>query len=352
MKIFNFIVAVIFVTMLVSCSSKDKKEDSQTSKPKGNATLTVDGIIAQEETTSNTITTTGNIIANEEVEIKSEVSGRVVKIYFKEGSPVSKGQLLVKLNDDDLVAQMQRLKIEINLQEEKEARQKQLLASTAISKEEYDITKTNLNLLKANVDILKTQIDKTKIIAPFSGIVGLKSISEGAIISPTTVIASIQNINPLKLDFSIPEKYNSLIKTGSSVSFNVTGQDSPLKATVFAKEPKIDPVTRTSMVRASFPNPSGNVFPGSFADINIQIGESAKAIMVPTIAYIPDISGAKLFVSKGGKAVSVPVTAGIRTEKEIQILTGVNVGDTVLTSGILQLRPNTPVQVNIQNKVI
>jgi len=352
MKIFNLFIVVVYITMFVACGSKDKKEAPQSTSPKGNSSLTVDGIIAQEETTSNSITTTGNIIANEEVEIKSEVSGRVVKIYFKEGSPVSKGQLLVKLNDDDLVAQMQRLKIEINLQEEKEARQKQLLANTAISKEEYDVTKTNLNLLKANVDILKTQIDKTKIIAPFSGIVGLKSISEGAIISPTTVIASIQNINPLKLDFSIPEKYNSLIKTGSLVSFTVTGQTSPLQATVFAKEPKIDPVTRTSMVRASFPNPSGNVFPGSFADINIQVGEKTKAIMVPTIAYIPDISGAKLFVSKGGKAVSVPVTAGIRTEKEIQILTGVNVGDTVLTSGILQLRPNTPVQVKIQNKVI
>lgn len=352
MKTFNFIFVLISITFLISCGSKDKQEKESSGTPKINNKIVVDGIVAQEEITSNTISTTGNIIANEEVEIKSEVAGRVVKIYFKEGSPVSRGQLLVKLNDDDLVAQMQRLNIEIKLQEEKEERQKQLLASTAISKEEYDVTKTNLNLLKANVAILKTQVDKTKIIAPFSGIVGLKSISEGAIISPTTVIASIQNINPLKMDFSIPEKYNNLIKKGSSVSFTVAGQASPLKATVFAKEPKIDPVTRTSMVRASFPNPSGNVFPGSFADINIQVGEKSKAIMVPTIAYIPDIAGAKLFVSKGGKAVSVPVTAGIRTEKEIQILTGINVGDTVLISGILQLRPNTPVDVNIQNKVI
>ena len=136
MKIFNFIFALISITLFVSCGSKEKKADTPSVAPKGNGSITVDGIIAQEETTSNTITTTGNIIANEEVEIKSEVSGRVVKIYFKEGSPVSKGQLLVKLNDDDLVAQMHRLNIEIKLQEEKEARQKQLLASTAISKEE------------------------------------------------------------------------------------------------------------------------------------------------------------------------------------------------------------------------
>jgi len=352
MKIYNFLYVVISITLFLSCSNSDKKESTPSNASKGNNAIIVDGIIASEEVISNTIRTTGNIIASEEVEIKSEVSGRVTKIYFKEGNPVSRGQLLVKLNDDELVAQMQRLNIEIKLQEEKEERQKQLLVTTAISKEEYDVTKTNLNLLKANVDILKTQINKTKIIAPFSGIIGLKSISEGAIISPTTVIASIQNINPLKMDFSIPEKYNSLIRTGSSVSFTVAGQTSPLKATVFAKEPKIDPVTRTSMVRAFFPNPSANVFPGSFADISIQVGDKSKAIMVPTIAYIPDIAGAKLFVSRGGKAVSVPVTAGIRTEKEIQILTGISVGDTVLTSGILQLRPNTPVEVNIQNKVI
>ncbi len=352
MKIYNFIFVVISTTIVLSCSSSDKKANAPSNAPKSNSAIIVDGIIASEQLTSNVISTTGNIIANEEVEIKSEVSGRVTKIHFKEGSPVSKGQLLVKLNDDDLLAQMQRLNIEIKLQEEKEERQKQLLASTAISKEEYDVTKTNLNLLKANIDILKTQINKTRIVAPFSGIVGLKSISEGAIISPASVIATIQNVNPLKMDFSIPEKYNNLIKTGSSVSFTVAGQVTPLKATVFAKEPKIDPVTRTSMVRATFPNPSGNVFPGSFADITIQVGDKTKAIMVPTIAYIPDIAGAKLFVSKGGKAVSIPVTAGVRTEKEIQILTGINVGDTVLTSGILQLRPNTPVEVNIQNKVI
>ncbi|MBC7884893.1 MAG: efflux RND transporter periplasmic adaptor subunit [Saprospiraceae bacterium] len=336
---------------LFSCSSETKKDNSIKNNPNDIKPMVVDAIIAMEELSSNTINAAGTILANEEVEVKSEVPGKITKIYFKEGSSVTKGQLLVMLNDEDLVAQMQKLHVEIKLQEEKEVRQKQLLLTTAISKEEYDITSSNLNLLKANAQILNTQIVKTRIRAPFGGIIGLKNVSEGAIISSASVIASIQNINPLKLDFSVPEKYNNYISTGTKINFFVAGRSEVLTATVFAKEPKIDPSTRTTRVRASFPNPGARIYPGAFADITIQVGEKSKSIMVPTHAYIPDISGAKMFVSKSGQAISVPVVAGIRTEKEIQILSGIHVGDTILTSGILQLKSNMPVEVNILNKL-
>jgi len=334
-----------------SCKSEEKKTDS----PKPNAQneqkpLKVDGIIAHEEITTGTISTTGTIIANEEVEVKSEISGRITGIYFKEGTFVKEGQLLLKLNDDNLQAQVRKLNIEIKMAEEKESRMKQLLASSAISKEEYDIQLTSLNLLKANVDIIKVDISKTRITAPFSGIIGFKYVSPGAIISPNTIIASIQNTQPLKLEFSIPEKYNNLIYSGRTVDFKVAGSSEIHKANVYAKEPKIDQNTRTSKVRASFSNPGGKLFPGSFAEIDISVGDKTKVKMVPTIAYIPDINGAKLFVKRGGVAVSVPVVAGIRTEKEIQILEGLNDGDTVLVSGILQLKPKMPVEVNIINQ--
>jgi len=343
-------ITILMWIVFFSCKSEEKKVDKITSGKSEQKPLVVDGIIAREVITSAAITTTGTIIANEEVEVRSEVSGRITGIFFKEGTFVNKGQLLVKLNDDDLQAQVKRLKIEIKLAEENEYRQKQLLQSTAISKEDYENSLTNLNLLKASVDIIKTNIDKTRITAPFSGIVGLKYISPGAFITPSTVIASIQNTQPLKLEFSIPEKYNNLIMQGSTVDFKIAGSKDDQKAKVYAKEPKIDPVTRTSKVRATFPNPGGKIYPGSFAEITISIGDKAKVKMVPTIAYIPDISGAKLFVKKGGLAVSVPVTAGDRTEKEIQILEGLNIGDTVIISGILQLRPQMPVEVNIINQ--
>lgn len=344
-----YISIILFALLFNACKSEDKKSTNAPTNANANAQkpLTVDGIIAKSELTSGTINTSGTILANEEVEIRSEIAGKITSIYFKEGQAVSKGQLLIKLNDDDLQAQIKKTEIEIKLAEEKEKRQKQLLASTAISKEEYDITLTNLNLLKANVNIIQTNIDKTRITAPFSGIVGLKYVSPGAFITSSTIIASIQSTQPLKVEFSIPEKYNSLLKTGSSVSFNIAGHNDNFKAIIYAKEPKIDPITRTAKIRATFPNPAGKVSPGAFADITIPIGEQSKAIMIPTMAYIPDINGAKVFVSQGGQAKSISVKAGIRTEGSIQILEGINEGDTVITTGILQLKPKSPVNVNI-----
>jgi membrane fusion protein (multidrug efflux system) len=352
MKLLQIIIISITIT-LYACKGDEKK--SEINPVNGNTTgqskpMTVDGIIAKTTFTTGSINTSGSIMSNEEVEIKSEVSGKITGIFFKEGQAVSKGQLLVKLNDDDLQAQVKRAEIEIKLAEEKEKRQKQLLASTAISKEEYDITLTNLNLLKANVDIIKTDIAKTRITAPFSGVAGLKYVSPGAFITSSTIIATVQSTQPLKLEFTVPEKYNQLLKNGSTVSFNIAGTNENFKATIYAKEPKIDPTTRTAKIRATFPNPSGKIAPGSFADITIPIGDKSKAIMIPTMAYIPDINGAKVFVSKGGTAMSVTVKAGIRTEDAIQILEGINEGDTVLTTGILQLKPKTPVNVNIVNK--
>lgn len=345
-----FLSLISSVILLIGCGQKENKPATTSpDKPKQSKAIGVDGIIAKEEASTTTISTTGSIIANEEVEIKSEVAGKIRKIYFREGGTVSKGQLLVKLNDDDLVAQMKKMEIEIQLQELKENRQKQLLAAAAISQEEYDIALSNVKLLKANVDILRADIDKTNIVSPFNGVVGLKNISEGAIISTPTVIATIQNIHPLKLEFSIPEKYNNLVAVGSKVNFDVAGTSSGMMATVYAKEPKIDPATRTSKVRATFDNKTGKIFPGAFADITIPIGKKTNVIMIPSMAYIPDINGAKVFVSKGGVAMTVPVVAGLRTESEVQILEGLTPGDTVLTTGILQLKPKMAVEVTITN---
>lgn len=345
------ITSIIILLLLVSCKNEDQKSDKKDSNgPKDQKAMVVNGVIARDEVTSGSFSTTGSVIANEEVEIKSEVSGKVTGIFFKEGNPVSKGQLLVKLDDDDILAQLNKLKIEIKLAQDKEARVKQLLSAAAASKEESEVAEANVNLLKANELILKTNLDKTRITAPFSGIVGLKNISPGAIISSSNIVAIIQNIQPLKLEFSIPEKYNHLISNGKIVQFTTAGSSIIHKATVYAKEPKIDEVTRTTKVRATFSNTGSKIFPGAFAEINIPIGEKSKVRMIPSIAYIPDINGAKVFIKKNGVAQSVTIKAGLRTEKEVQILEGIEEGDTVITSGILQLKPNTPVEVNINHQ--
>jgi len=343
---------VLWMCLLFLLSCSDKEATMAKGKPAqgDGGAVSVNGILATEQEMSDEFKATGTVMANEEVELKSEVAGKISGIYFREGAMVNKGQVLVKLNDDDLQAQLRKMNIELKLLEIQESRQKQLLAASAISREEYDVTKTNLDLLKANMDILQTQIAKTSITAPFQGIIGLKTVSPGAFITSNTSIATIQNINPLKIEFSIPEKVNSLLRSGSIVRFTTVGSSQENLATVYAKEPKIDAITRTARVRATFANKSATVSPGSFADVRVQLGQKTKGILVPTYAYIPDINGARVFLCKGGKATPVQVVAGIRTEKEIQIIEGITPGDTIITSGILQLKPDMPVQVSLPDQ--
>lgn len=347
---YNKWILISLVTVLVAC--KKEQPAGSGNKPENAGppkAMKVDGIIVHDEFSTGKLTTTGNVLPNEEIELKSEVSGKITGIHFKEGTFVKQGQLLVKLDDDDLQAQLNKLKIEIQLAEQKEKRQKQLLAASAISQEEYDISETSVSLLKANERILQTSIAKTRISSPFSGVIGLKNVSPGAIISPSSVIASLKNTQPLKIEFSIPEKYNNLIEAGKTIEFRVAESDAVYKATIYAKEPSVDESTRTTRVRATFANPGGKLYPGAFAEITIAIGDKSKVKMIPTGACIPDLSGAKVMVKRGGKVVNVPVKTGLRTEKSIQILDGLIEGDTVITSGILQLKPGSPVEVDVKN---
>ncbi|MEZ4912118.1 MAG: efflux RND transporter periplasmic adaptor subunit [Saprospiraceae bacterium] len=335
---------------LFGCKTSEKEKTPITDPTKKEQkTLTVDGIIAKESILSDAIQVTGSVLANEEVELRSEISGRVTGIYFSEGSFVKKGQLLVQVNDDELKAQAKKIEVEMELQREREDRQKQLLTAKAISQDEFDITSTNVKLLQANLDILQSQIKKTQILAPFSGKIGLKHISIGSIITTSTTIASLQETNPIKLDFNIPEKYNHLVKTGSQVTFTLANSTKNYTATVHAKEPKIDPQTRTVSIRAKASNPNQELVPGAFAEIKMKISQQYKAIKIPTVAYIPDINGAKVLSVKDGKVKPIPVKAGTRTENDIEV-TGISVGDTILTSGILQLKPQMPVHVNLKSE--
>lgn len=353
MRKFSKALICISILSIFSCKKDRETKDSSINNKSGiveQKAMNVEGIVAKIETITGNISTTGTLIPDEEVEIKSEVSGRITQILFKEGQYITKGQLMVKLNDDDLQAEMQRLKIEIKLAEDKESRQKQLLTASAVSKDDYEVILTNLQLLKANAEILKTKIEKTRIVAPFSGIVGLKEVSPGSFINNGTVLTTLQSVKPLKLEFTIPEKYNPYLPNNSEVEFKVVQSDETFKAKVYARDPKIDLNTRTVKIRAIYPNTSGKLLAGSFTDITVPVGGQQKGIMIPSIAYIPDINGAKLFVVKQGKAVSVPVKSGLRTERFVQITEGISDGDTVLTTGILQLKPQTPVSVHIKSQ--
>lgn len=298
----------------------------------------------------NKLQVSGSIIGNEEVELRTEISGKIVGIGFKEGGRVNKGDLLVKVNDADLQAQLQKTEIRKKLAEEKEYRQRILLEKKGISQETYDALLNDLNSAKADIDNIKAQIAKTEIRAPFSGTIGLRYISEGSYVTPTTRIATLQNINPVKIDFSIPQRYAHAISVGNSVSIK-SSSGKQYQAKIYALEPKIDPATRALQVRAICSNERGELMPGSYVTVNLALNEMKDAITIPTQALALDITGERVFVYKNGTAIPKKVESGIRTEEKIQIVNGITTGDTVITSGIMQLRPKAKVKItSVDNK--
>ncbi|MDQ3193202.1 MAG: efflux RND transporter periplasmic adaptor subunit [Bacteroidota bacterium] len=346
MKLLNKLPILLVIIAISGCGSEEKKENS----PKvTEALLTVEGEIAHKVLSENMLRSTGTTVSNEEINIQSEINGRIIKIYFEEGSSVKKGEVLVKLDDVEIRALLQKSILEKKLLEDKEKRQVRLLEIKAISQEEYDALVNSLDVLSAHISMLKAQIQRTEIRAPFNGIIGLRNVSEGAIVSPLTLIASLQNFSPIKLDFSVPEKYAGQIDSKTRINYTVEGYEQIQTATVYAIEPKIDPITRSLKIRAISPNKDHKILPGSFANIEIQLGKAKLEILVPTQAVIPDINGAKVFILKNAKAMLTEVTIGNRSDTRIKINSGINEGDTVLTSGILQLKSGMRVMVNLND---
>lgn len=312
---------------------------------KGSEAINVSAVIAQAQKLENILFASGTVMANEEVALRPEVAGKLVAVYFKEGSQVQKGALLAKINDADLQAQLRKLQLQLKLGKEREARMKGLLAISGISQEEYDMVVNQSQTINADIDFTRAQISKTEVRAPFSGKIGLKQISQGGYISTADVIATIQQLDLLKVDFSIPERYASLVKVGDNISFSVENKLEKFEAKVYALEPKIDELTRNITIRAVYSNSKSAIFPGAFAKIELTSTQNDMAIMIPTEAVIPILKGKQVFVSKGGKATPITVETGLRNDANIEIKTGLQVGDTVITSGIMSLKPDATVNV-------
>jgi len=331
--------------------SENKSQDAD-AKGKGGKgqSMNVNGILVQPQTFDNNLSLSGSIEANEQVEIRSEVSGIVESINFNEGSTVSKGQLLFKVNDIELRAQLGQAKTREGLAAENERRANLLLKKEAISQEEYDISRADYKSAQAQSQLINAQISKTSVRAPFSGKIGLRSISAGTFITPDVLVARLVNIGKLKITFSIPEKYATQVRMNSNLSFKVAGSDAKYVAKVYAIEPEVQVATRTLQVRALADNKDGKLLPGTFADVELPLDIIKDAIVVPTEAIVPVQNGKKVFISQNGKAKEVMVETATRTDASILVLSGLKAGDTLLTSGVMILKNDTPVKVALAKK--
>lgn len=312
--------------------------------------LNIEAEVLKFQSLTDKIVSTGSIIPDEEVDLSFESSGKVITIYFTEGTHVKEGDLLAKINDKPLQAQLKKLEAQVPLAKDRVYRQRTLLEKDAVSQEAYEQVTTEYEKLMADIELMRANISQTELRAPFDGIIGLRFVSEGAYASPTTVIAKLTKISPLKIDFSVPESYATDVMEGTPIMFRLESADGLLReyhAKVYAVESKVDEATRTLKVRATYPNANESILPGRYTSVEITRREIKDALAIPSEALIPEMGKDIVYLYKDGIATPQEVIIGLRTEDKVQVIQGVSPGDTLITSGVMQLR--TGMKVTIDN---
>lgn len=336
---------VALVTYRIIDNKQENKQGNQ--KGGGQTAIKVDGMVLKPQKFSENLSLSGSLEANEQLELRSEISGIVEKINFKEGSKVLKGQVLFQVNDLELRAQLAKVQTAQKLASENVRRAKLLLEKEAISQEEYDISEADYQFARAESQLVAAQLAKATVRAPFSGKIGLRYISQGTYVTPSTPIASLVNTDQLKITFSIPEKYSAQIKLADKIIFTTSNSKVEQTATIYAIEPEVDIATRTLKMRAIADNREGKLIPGTFANVLLPLEIVNDALLVPTESLIPIQNGKKIFVAEGGFAKEIIVETGARTENSVIVLSGLKAGDTILTSGVMMLKNGSPVKVNL-----
>ncbi len=320
-------------------ASQDKAKGGQGRGGAQGRTLPVSFYIADYEVNTGGLLGLGSLVAKERVDLVSEVSGRVVDIKFREGEFVRRGSILVKLNDDELQAQLKRANFQYGLLREKLERQKILLNKDAVSREDFDQVQTEYNVLAQDIEQLKSKIEKCEVRAPFDGVLGFRGVSLGAYLVPNSKITTLVDIKNMVIEFSIPEKYATSKLIGTIAKFTVQGSTKEYNARVYAMDPELDVKTRSIKFRASYTNSDGTLKPGMSAKVMLATGQNSRSIYVPNESVTSDITGKVVWVIKNGKAESRIVQTGTRTTDKIEVLAGIEKGDTVATTGLMQIRP-------------
>lgn len=331
---------MIFVIMIIGCNNNENKTQNS-----NNSLTRVETFLVQPQVISEIIKASGSVQPNEKMELRSEIAGRVTELNFKEGTKIEKGNLLIQIDDSELKAQLQKYNAQMRIAREDENRKKQLLAINGISQEIYDAALAKVEELEADIALTNSKIRKSKIEAPFSGTVGLRYVSPGAWVSQGEIISTLVQSDPVKVEFTVPEKYAPYITNGMEVEFTVAGRDNTFTAKVYATEPRIDANTRALRVRALTPNPDGELIPGAFAELTLNLRQTKDALMIPTLCLVPLLNSQNVFVISNGTARLMEIETGIRQERLIQVVSGLSAGDTIATTALLALKDNMPVQV-------
>ncbi|HEX8059505.1 MAG TPA: efflux RND transporter periplasmic adaptor subunit [Cyclobacteriaceae bacterium] len=307
--------------------------------------MVVDGFIVEPSAVSEAVEVPGSLLPAEETQIRAEVSGRIVQLNIPEGGIVKKGAILVKLFDQDLQATLKKLQVQLKIAQKTAERQKELLDIKGISQQDYDLATLNVDNLKADMESTRIAISKTEIRAPYEGQIGLRNVSLGAYLGATDIVTTLRDVNQLKLDFFVPEKYAKTINQGYTVKFRVDGGQRDHSGTVIATEGNVNPTTRTLRIKAIVKDKDLELVPGAFVKVNLQLGETNDALMIPTQAVIPTARNKQVIILRKDTAVFSIVETGIRDSAYVQVSRGLKRGDTVIITGLMSIRPSAKIKV-------
>lgn len=340
-----YIILPLSFLLLTACKSKKDAPPPPTGKQNaGSPSVVVDVMIAAYQPITNSVQANGTVVANESVELHPEVSGRITYLNIPEGSYIKQGTVIAKINDADLQAQLNKSRVALELSIKTEERLRKLLSIQGLNQADYDAALNTVNSQKADIAYTQSLIDKTVLKAPFSGVLGLRQVSLGAYVSATTVLATLQQLDKIKIDFTIPEEYSSLIKKGNSVDVQVDAdKKTNVRAVIVATEPQVNQNTRNLKVRALLQDSKVNL--GAYVKVLVSSGKDLKGILVPTNSIIPDDKNKQLVVVKGGKAAFINVETGARQAGNVEVTKGIKAGDTVVVTGVLFAKPKSPLKV-------
>lgn len=331
--------------LMLACKSKNDKDKDKAPKQQTSSqqAVVVDVMIASQQDVISSIEANGTVVASEYVELRPEIGGRITYLNIPEGGYIQKGTVIAKVNDADYVATLNKSKAQLELAVKTEERLRKLLSIGGLNQADYDAAVNQISSLKADIGYTQAQIEKTVLRAPFSGVVGLRQVSMGAYVNTSTVLATLQQLDRIRVDFTIPEEYSSLIVKGHQVDVQTDANAKATKATIIATEPQVIQNTRNLKVRTILQE--GRLNPGAYVKVKLTSARSKKAIMVPTNAIIPDDKNKQLVLVKNGKAAFVNVETGDRQANNAEVTKGLNPGDSVVVTGVLFARPKSPLKV-------
>ncbi len=333
MKIIPLLLTGLLVLTFTSCGKEEKAAAPAT--PAAPGLLVAEVILPEKSNLQQQSTSTGTFVAEDQVMIAAETSGYLKRLYFREGAYKRKGDLLAKINDAELQARKQKLTIELEYARTELARAEKLGELQAIRTEEVDRLRNAARVIEADIAVIDAQIAKTNVYAPFSGRIGLKILSEGAYLSPGTGVAELLRLDPIKLEFFVPEKLAGSVTAGDEVTFTIPASKDTFRAEIYLVSPTLDADNRSLRMRCRLTNRQGLFLPGGYAEVQYDLQNQGNSLLVPAEAIIPVLEGQKVLVVANGVVSSRPVEVGVRTPEAVQILGGITERDSVLVTGIL-----------------